>query len=195
MIKLPTALLDLFLIQLLNIIILWVLSVILISLEDQSPPQPKNYSEFIITVTWDISLNADVDTWAMRKGNPNSKTGYKARENDVFILHNDNTSYAYGIVNGRRLRIAKETLTIERIVADKYLFSLQGFRIPDRYEPVEATVHIQKVSPYQDLGTMKVKVYGGQESPAFAMVINEDGTVEEFITDSLLLTKFLPIGD
>ena len=108
---------------------------------------PKSRSEFILNVSWDAKLDADVDTWALRVESPESRTGFNRRENDVFILHNDNTNAEYGMIDGQLLDEARETLTIERIQTGEYVFSLHGYRIAPG-EAVTVTVELQKCSPY-----------------------------------------------
>jgi hypothetical protein len=171
--KIPICFLDIILILLVCMILLY--NPITKKEETPTPPQ---VSEFILNVSWSIEHNADVDTWAIRVGNPDSITGYKRRENDVFILHNDNTSREYGQVDGKNLEEARETLTIERIKDGDYIFSLQGYRIPKTESPVEVTVEFQKSSPYRHIFKKVVTISHNEEVPIARFYIDEDGNVK-----------------
>ena len=92
----------------------------------EETPTPPPLAEFILTVHWDVELNADIDTWALRVDNPESITGFTRRENDVFILHNDNTSSQYGQIDGEVLDEARETLTIEKVKEGEYIFAFMA---------------------------------------------------------------------
>ena len=141
--SIPTAFLDV-----LFVLIFFLFFLIAVDKSKEDTPQPKQYSEFIVTVTWDQNKNSDIDTWAMRIGNQDSQTGFNRRENDVFILHNDNTSMKYGQVGDKILEKAVETLTIESIIADNYMLSVHGYRIK---EPTEVTVTLQKTNPFSTI--------------------------------------------
>lgn len=184
--KIPTCFLDIILILLIYMIILYS--------PDQKKSEeetPKNRSEFILNVTWDSKANADVDTWAYRVENPDSITGYLRRENDVFLLHNDNTSMQYGNVDGQILDEARETLSIEIIKAGEYIFSLHGYRVPLNNPPVEVTVEFQKVSPFKHIFKKKILVENGKEFPFASFVIDEDGNVGDLVLDEALIQGFV----
>ncbi len=151
----------------------------------EEQPTPPQTAEFILNVSWDSSTDADIDTWAIRVGNPKSVTGYKRRENDVFILHNDNTSSQYGRVDGQNLEEARETLTIERIKEGDYILSLHGYRVPSNVSPVEVTIEFQKSSPYKHIFKKVVKVKHGEEVPIARFFIDADGNVQELELDSV----------
>ena len=108
--KIPICFLDIILILLVCMILLYNPVT-----KKEEVPAPPPIAEFILNVYWDSKLNADIDTWALRVDNPESITGFTRRENDVFILHNDNTSRDYGQIDGEILEEARETLTIEKI--------------------------------------------------------------------------------
>jgi len=172
--KIPICFLDIILILLVCMILLY--NPVTKKEEQPTPPQT---AEFILNVSWDAEDNADVDTWAIRVDTPQSVTGYTRRENDVFILHNDNTSSQYGQIDGQLLEEARESLTIERIKSGDYIFSLHGYRIPPDVEPVKVTVEFQKSTPYKHIFKKIVKVGHNQEVPIASFYIDEDGNVQE----------------
>lgn len=156
-------------------------------------PQQKPISEFIISITWPSDANSDVDGWIMRRGNPDSKTGYSRRENDVFILHNDNTSAIYGQIDGESLPISRETITIERIKADQYLLSLHGFNIRTLDNSVKVQIELCKSNPFQVVFSKEVTVFSGEEVPVASWSIDSDGNIVNgsVITNEGMLIKFL----
>jgi len=136
-------------------------------------------------------LNADIDTWALRVDNPASITGFTRRENDVFILHNDNTSREYGQIDGEILEEARETLTIERIKEGEYIFALHGYRVPPDAEPVEVTLEFQKSRPYSHIFKKTVTVIHDEEVPIVSFYIDADGNVKDLQLDQNLVQRFI----
>lgn len=178
--KIPICFLDIILILLVCMILLY--NPVTKKEERPTPPQT---AEFILNVSWDSEKNADIDTWAIRTDNPASVTGFTRRENDVFILHNDNTSSQYGQIDGEVLEEARESLTIERIKEGDYIFSLQGYRVPPDVDPIEVTVEFQKSTPYQHIFKKVVLVAHNQEVPIARFIIDEDGNVQDLELDSV----------
>lgn len=187
--KLNTAFLDLFLTLLFCFIILWVLALVLISEQKTEDSAPKLDSKFTIITKWEASLDCDVDLWAQRQGNLNSLTGFSRRENDVFILHNDNTSSNYGAVDEQVLEEATETLTIEQIKEDQYHISLHGFRIP--VESVQVSVKVFRNKPFMLICEKTVDVFPKTETPVCSFFVNQDGSVSNIINNDLLLKYIL----
>ena len=186
--KFSTSFIDLFLILLFTFVVLWFLSTLLISVKDQETPSPKHRAEYIVTVTWDNAKNCDVDTWMMRDGYPESICGYRRREVDVFILHNDNTSSSYGFVNGKPLKRALETLSIEQIVSGKYLLSLHGYRIT---QPVTVSVRVERTSPYKTLFVGEVEMTESREYPILSFKLDKEGNPSEIERREAMLSPFL----
>ena len=156
--------------------------------EIESPPP---IAEFILTVHWGAKLDADIDTWALRVDNPASITGFTRRENDVFILHNDNTSSQYGQIDGEMLDEARETLTIERIKEGEYIFALHGYRVPPDVEPIEVTVEFQKSRPYSHIFKKKVKIIHDEEVSFASFCIDGEGNVTELELNENLIERII----
>ena len=184
--KIPICFLDIILILLVCMILLYNPVT-----KKEEVPTPPQMAEFILTVTWEAKLNADIDTWALRVDNPASITGFTRRENDVFILHNDNTSSQYGQVDGEMLDESRETLTIERIKEGEYIFALHGYRIAPDVEPVEVTVEFQKSRPYSHVFKKKVKVSHDDEVSVASFYIDEDGNVKELELKENLIERII----
>lgn len=178
--KIPICFLDIILILLVCMILLYNPVT-----KKEEVPAPVPRAEFILNVSWKSSDDADIDTWAIRVDNPASITGYTRRENDVFILHNDNTSSQYGEIDGEELEEARETLTIERIKSGDYIFSLHGYRVPPDVEPVEVSIEFQKSSPYKHIFKKVVTVAHNEEVPIARFFIDEDGDIQELNLDSV----------
>ena len=184
--KIPICFLDIILILLVCMILLYNPIT-----KKEEVPTPPQMAEFILNVHWEAKLNADIDTWALRVDNPASVTGFTRRENDVFILHNDNTSSQYGQVDGEMLEESRETLTIERIKEGEYIFALHGYRVPPDVEPVEVTVEFQKSRPYSHVFKKKVKVSHDDEIPIASFYIDEDGKVKELELNENLIERII----
>ena len=186
--RIPICFLDMVLILLVCMILLY--SPITKKEEEPAPPAT---AEFIFNVSWPIEDNADIDTWGLRVDNPASITGFMRRENDVFILHNDNTSSAYGAIDGVTLLEARETMTIETIKDGEYMFSLHGYRVNHDAEPVIVTVELQKSRPFKHIFRKTVEVSHDEEVPIASFYIDEDGHVRDLEIKQSLLEGF--IGD
>tara|TARA_R110002020_G_scaffold46539_22_gene132411 strand:- start:1202 stop:1765 length:564 start_codon:yes stop_codon:yes gene_type:complete len=184
--KIPICFLDIILILLVCMILLYNPVT-----KKEEVPTPPQMAEFILTVHWQSKLNADIDTWAIRVDNPASITGFTRRENDVFILHNDNTSREYGQIDGQILEEARETLTIERIKEGEYIFALHGYRVPPDSDPVEVTVEFQKSSPYSHIFKKKISVSHNQEVPFAAFYIDSEGNVKDLQLNENIIERFI----
>ena len=186
--RIPICFLDMVLILLVCMILLY--NPITKKKEEPSPPPT---AEFIFNVSWPAENDADIDTWGLRVDNPDSITGFMRRENDVFILHNDNTSRQYGSVEGMELTQARETMTIETIKDGEYMFSLHGYRVPLDVEPVLVTVELQKSRPFKHIFRKTVKVSHDEEVPIVSFYLDESGNVRDLQLEQSLLEGF--IGD
>jgi len=186
--RIPICFLDMVLILLVCMILLYNP----ITKKEETPAPPPT-AEFILNVSWPIEDDADIDTWGLRVDNPDSITGFTRRENDVFILHNDNTSSGYGAIDGTTLLEARETMTIETIKDGEYMFSLHGYRINPDVEPVTVTVEFQKSRPFKHMFRKTVKVSHNEEVPIASFYIDEDGHVRNLQVKQGLLEGF--IGD
>tara|TARA_R110002020_G_scaffold391881_1_gene602255 strand:+ start:285 stop:857 length:573 start_codon:yes stop_codon:yes gene_type:complete len=186
--RIPICFLDMVLILLVCMILLY--NPITKKKEEPAPPPT---AEFILNVSWPAENDADIDTWGFRADNPASITGFTRRENDVFILHNDNTSRQYGAVEGIELTQARETMTIETIKDGEYMFSLHGYRVPPDVERVLVTVEFQKSRPFKHIFRKTVEVVHDEEVPICSFYIDEDGHVRDLQLKQSLLEGF--IGD
>ena len=184
--RIPICFLDMVLILLVCMILLY--NPITKKKEEPAPPPT---AEFILNVSWPAKNDADIDTWALRVDNPDSVTGFTRRENDVFILHNDNTSRQYGLVDGIELIKARETMTIETIKDGEYMFSLHGYRVPPDVEPVLVTIELQKSRPFKHIFSKTIEVIHDEEVPICSFYIDEDGNVKSLETRQELLEGFL----
>jgi len=184
--KIPICFLDIILILLVCMILLYNPVT-----KKEEVPTPPQMAEFILNVSWGSGLDADIDTWAIRIDNPSSITGFSRRENDVFILHNDNTSRQYGQIDGEDLEEARETLTIERIKEGEYIFALHGYRVPPDVEPVEVIVEFQKSRPYSHVFRKRVKINHDDEIPFASFYIDEDGNVTDLQLNENLIERFI----
>ena len=184
--RIPICFLDMVLILLVCMILLYNP----VTKEEETPAPPAT-AEFILNVRWSVDDNADIDTWALRVDNPDSVTGFTRRENDVFILHNDNTSAQYGTIEGEPLKEARETLTIETIKDGEYMFSLHGYRVNSEVEPVSVTVEFMKSRPFKHIFSKTVKVSHNEEVPIASFYITENGSVQSLETRQDLLEGFI----
>ena len=184
--KIPICFLDIILILLVCMILLYNPIT-----KKEETPTPPPLAEFILTVHWDVELNADIDTWALRVDNPESITGFTRRENDVFILHNDNTSSQYGQIDGEVLDEARETLTIEKVKEGEYIFAVHGYRVPPDGPPIEVTIEFQKSKPYTYIFKKRVIVNHDEEVPIASFYIDDNGTVKNLQLNENLIERFI----
>jgi hypothetical protein len=176
-----TVFIDLFLLLLLQILVLFLMAIIIIG-DNEADPQPELPVYIMVEYTWNAEDNSDVDGWARRNSDDRTICFFKSRENDVFILHNDNTGISYGTVDGRPLKYAREKIEIntEIIEGEDNFFeiSLHGYRVPDRLDYTSVNVSIFQANPYQPIFEGDIKVFHGEESKVCSFTVNKDGNIE-----------------
>lgn len=190
--RLSSAFIDLVFILVFQFAMLWMLSMILINLKSMEVPAPKPATHFIMTTTWAAEDNCDIDSWAQLKSDPSSLTGYSSRENSVFILHNDNTSSTYGMVDGQLLEEARETLTVETLKTDTFQFSIYGFAIRESNAgDISVRIRLEQVSPYKVLVDKVVTVGHHEEVPIAEFHLDSDGILSDLVTERIYLKEIL----
>lgn len=186
-----TVFIDLFLLLLLNILLMFFMAILIMG-SRESVKTPELQNAFLITYTWKTEDNTDVDGWIRRNLDPATLCGFNRREVDVFTLHNDNTGSIYGMVDGKKLTQAIETLTINSSERNFYEFSLHGYKVPYKIDSCLVNIKIERVSPYKLLLHDDVEVVDGVETPICSFQVNEDGEIEEFTTkDNSSLNKII----
>ena len=155
---------DLFATLTIIFLVLFVLSTRLINPE-ATEENPKEYSIYRVTVLWD-EIDSDVDTWAVRlkDGEPISICGYpgQKREAPPFVLQNDHTSATYGMVDGKELDVARETLDVRSDPDGVYRFSLHWFSkdrdLREDRDKIVCRVQVEQIAPYKILYSSKVEI-------------------------------------
>lgn len=192
--RLPTSFLDLFLLLLTTYVVLFILSVLLISKEDKETSVEDVMIQdrgIVVSIEWPTEDNSDVDLWASRQSNKESLTGYMRRENDVFVLSNDNTSSNYGAVGDKKLEFANENIYIQNAVPDRYHISLHGYNIRTQSRTTDVKVLVYQSKPYRKLVEQVVTVTSGQESPVCSFRIDQNNKVVDIETDPTFLPKII----
>ena len=173
-----TVFIDLFLLLLLQILVMFLMAIIIVG-ENEAVPQPDQDVYIMIEYTWNSEDNSDIDGWARRNSDDRNICFFKSRENDVFILHNDNTGISYGTVDGRPLRYAQEKIEINTQIIEGednfFEFSLHGYRVPQRLDSSVVHVSIYQTSPYKKIFEGDIMVYHGEEAKVCSFTVNKDG--------------------
>lgn len=176
MTRISVSFIDLFVILTIKFLVLWVISMLLMNPSKKEEITAKPVAEFLVKVTWDAKENCDIDTWICRAG-VDSLCGFKRREVDCFILHNDNTSSEYGVTDGVPLELATETISINKKNQGVYRLSLHGYAMRNEARELEATVTVEKVNPYKLVFSKKILVTDGQESKVVEFEVDSEGRV------------------
>jgi len=181
-----TVFIDLFLLLLLNILLMFFMAILIMG-SRESVKTPELQNSFLITYTWPTEDNADIDGWIRRNLDPETLCFFRRREIDVFTLHNDNTGAVYGMVDGKKLKQATETITINSSERNLYELSLHGYRVPGRLDHCLVNIKVERVSPYKLIFHDEVKVTNGGETKVCSFQVGEDGDIEEITvaTESL----------
>ena len=192
-----TVFIDLFLLLLLQITVLFLAAIILMGESDREE-QPQIYNEFIIRYSWVNpdppkgtldGRGSDIDGWIQRDLDKSTLCYFSRREVDVFTLHNDNTGSEYGQVDGKTLKEATEIITINSKQSGLYELSMVGYRVPSYCSPALVEVTIEKVSPYKLIHKTVVEVTDRLEVPIASFEVDDDGNVENLITQEEMLNK------
>jgi hypothetical protein len=154
----------------------------------EEKPTAKPRAEIIVQDVWK-DVKQDVDIWIRRVDN--EICGYSSREVGPFILHGDHTSASYGVVNGKPLKEASETISIIRKVPGTYQISLHGFRVESDGDGIPVEIQILGVDPFKRFVKIDVMVKNAEELPVCEFKINADGQVVDVLTDIDILSKFL----
>jgi hypothetical protein len=106
-------------------------------------------------------------------------------------LHNDNTGAVYGMVDGKKLNQAIETITINSSDRNFYELSLHGYRIPKSKGKTLVNVKVERVNPYSVIFNNDVEVYNAEETKVCSFQIDEKGNLEELNGNPELLNNLV----
>jgi hypothetical protein len=185
-----TVFIDLFLLLLLNILLMFFMAILIMgSRESVKTPELQNC--YLVTYTWPTEDNSDVDGWIRRNLDPETLCFFRRREVDVFTLHNDNTGAVYGMVDGKKLNQAIETITINSSDRNFYELSLHGYRIPKSKGKTMVNVKVERVNPYSVIFNNDVEVYNAEETKVCSFQIDDKGNLEEVNGNPELLNNLV----
>jgi len=175
---------------LLNILLMFFMAILIMgSRESVKTPELQNC--YLVTYTWPTEDNSDVDGWIRRNLDPATLCFFRRREVDVFTLHNDNTGAVYGMVDGKKLNQAIETITINSSDRNFYELSLHGYRIPKSKGKTLVNVKVERVNPYSVIFNNDVEVYNAEETKVCSFQIDEKGNLEELNGNPELLNNLV----
>jgi hypothetical protein len=182
-----TAAIDLFAILFLKMTHLFVISLLLIDPADKKVPVPDNFSEVLMTVTWE-DVESDIDLWCYREGTE-AFCGFSCRETDIFRHHGDCVSKMY--VTQKGWSVAMETLTIESRVNDIFHVLLHAYSIRSASPEVEVTIKIEQIRPYKVICMKKVKVSKKEPSKIVKFEMTKEKGIISADEDPAMIYDFL----
>ena len=148
-----------------------------------------------ILLTWDDHSPNDIDLWVLCPDG--SKIGYNNRENTYMSLDRDDLGQAndYTVVDGVKtpVYVNREVVSIRarhpgRYTVNAYFYALHADLVTSKYkrEPEEVKVELDSITPsYKILqATSLTLIQPNDEATAFSFTIEEDGSVDQFSTES-----------
>ena len=187
---------DLSMNSLLNVLALFVLAYVLISLENKKDEESlKTEGEFVVIIRWPDGSNDDVDLHVM---DPQQRIAYFASR-DVGLMHleHDDRGAASDIVDtgSGSIAVAKneERLILRGIVPGEYIVNVHMYHKRDP-KPTPVTVILYRLAGTDAEIFKKEKVLSDirEEQTAFRFVLKKDKTVSDI--DVELQRKFIGGG-
>jgi hypothetical protein len=181
-----TSFLDLLFNALLGFVALFFIALILIKDETKKKKIDKK-AEFIVTATWDSTLNHDVD---MYMEDPEGNIIYfNARERGLMHLERDDLGFVNDTVKVKDGKVVysenSEVITIRGVSSGEYVVNVHLYTKNADFEiatPVE--VEIIKLNPYSRVLKKNILLPNtGSEATICRMVLDQDGEVKEIVED------------
>jgi hypothetical protein len=172
--------LDLVLNLLLGVTSLFIIAFLLIKESDlESPVEQK--AEFIVVLTWDEDSDWDVDLWVE---GPNGVASFRSPDTGQMSLSRDdlgsrNDRFKNALGETEIVRINREVVDIRGFNAGEYIVNSHYYFCKDNYSPVETSVEVVKLNPYQVIYKGKhVLQKRGDEHTYVRFKINQEGLIE-----------------
>lgn len=176
-----TAFLDLLFNTLLAFVGLFAIALALMSVTKQTKTVDSK-AEFILTVSWDKDLDADVDTYVE---NPEGAlVMYRRTEEGLMHLDRDDTGTQSDSVQTKWGKVEyndnREVVSVRSTIQGEYTVNVHAFslrRLKEKKD-VEVTIRLDKINPYSVIHQKKVILKrSGDEETAFRFTVNQKGDV------------------
>ena len=164
---------------LVGFIILFIIAFMMIKPVDDKPEIVKK-AELMITVTWNMQGNDDVDSWLEPPGE--KSIYFKNKITTVAHLDRDDLGHStdtirLGSGEEKIIYINQEITTIRGIYPGEWTFNVHMFAKRDK-EPCNVVVTFDKLNPYQRIKTKEVVLKKkGQEETVFRFTMDENGNI------------------
>ena len=144
----PTTLHDLLMNTLVGFVLLFTVAILLIN-PSKKNADIKTKAEFVITVTWDLKCDSDVDTWL--EDPAGNRLHFRSKELGLMHLDRDDLGTANDVtwVNGQRIKYEynQELTTIRGFIPGEWVLNLHLYNKNEWERPVTVSVRIDKLNP------------------------------------------------
>lgn len=175
-----TSFLDMLFSLVLGLMILFVLSFLLITVEDKKSQNTESKAEFIITMTWDDDSATDMDLWV--EDGYGNLVGFRRREQGFLHLEQDDTgkfSDTFTTEQGETFTIKKniEHVYIRGILPTEFVINCHAWSWHEP-KPMEVVIKLEKMNAFSLVHIKKMKfTHHGEEQTAFRFSVNLEGEV------------------
>ena len=190
------AFLDLLFNTLLCFAALFVLSFILIN-PSKKENNIKAKADFMITVTWNKDLDADVDTYV--EDPVGNLVAFMRREEGLMHLDRDDLGHRNDTINTPNGPIEykdnREIVTLRGFIPGEYVVNVHMY-MKREIAPTEVTIVLEKLNPYMIIMAKNVILTtSGQEDTAFRFVVDSEGSVTKVneLKKTLVKSKVGPL--
>ncbi len=183
---------DLFLNCLVLFIMLFAIAIVQMKMDEVSKKKVEAKAEFIITISWPISANDDVDSYL--EDPLGNLIGFQRREQGLMHLDRDDYGDHSDVIQTPHGPISypenREVLTIRGIIPGEYTCWVHMYSKRTKM-PAEVTVQVDKINPMvQTISIKKYKLHvNGDYRTACRFILNKEGEV----TKVFYLSKKLPV--
>lgn len=176
-----SAFLDVLLNLVCGLTALFVLSFLLISIENKKSQNLESKAEFVITVEWDKDSEYDVDSYC--EDPLGNLVAFMRREQGLMSLNRDDTGFGGDRINTPNgtyeYKINREQVQIRGIIPGEYTFNVHLYSNRGNSDPIKVYVKLEKMNPYSIQAAKEVELnHVGHEITVFRFTVNEDGNIE-----------------
>jgi hypothetical protein len=194
-----TAFLDFLFNTLLIFVCLFVISFLMIKIEQKPESKDKQKVEFLVTLSWPDENNDDVDLYIQNPaGNlicfRRKEDGLMHLDRDDLGQKNDSIKLSDGSVF--EFKQNREVGSLRGIIPGEYCVNVHMYCKREPLVPTKVDVKVEKMNPYSLVGSREITLsQTGQEETALRFILDSSGNVKDVSYElPKSLVKSIPQG-
>lgn len=178
-----TAFLDFLFNTLLIFVCLFVVSFLMIRIEQKQENKDQQKVEFLVTMNWPDENNDDVDLYIQNPANNlicfrRKEDGLMHLDRDDLGKKNDSIKLSDGSV--LEFKQNQEVGSIRGIIPGEYCINVHMYAKREPLIPTKVNVKVEKMNPYSLVGSKEIVLsQTGQEETVLRFVLDSKGTVKD----------------